>query len=146
MTEFNKPFEGQELQTSSSFASNQNPPPSSYINYPQAQPYPQQIYSQGYPQNPQYIQPQPIVTNQIVVSNPTALRSSSMTMLCPFCKNYINTKVTKSCSCCNVCCFCMTTPLTWALFQLIRGKDVICMNAKHSCPNCGANLGQYEAC
>ena len=45
MTEYNKPFEGQELQTSSSFASNQNPPPSSYINYPQAQPYPQQIYS-----------------------------------------------------------------------------------------------------
>ena len=66
--------------------------------------------------------------------------------ICPFCKIYINTAVNKSVSCCNVLCFVCTSPVLWAAFQLVRGKDLVCLDAKHRCPNCGANVGTYTAC
>lgn len=122
---------------------------------PYAQPYVQpQVYAQQplYPQNPQFVQTQPVVTNQIVLPSQVVipsgqgLRTSSTGMVCPSCKNFINTRVETSFACCNFCCCCMTSPLCWAGFQLIRGKDLICLDAKHTCPNCGTHLGNYEAC
>ena len=94
----------------------------------------------------QYIRAEPIITNQVVITPPTKFSTKQMAMLCPFCKNYINTKVSKSISILNCCCCCCTSPIIWAGFQYIRGKDLICCNAKHTCPRCGATLGRYDAC
>lgn len=175
MSEYDKPLVSQDLDTPATVTNNQVPPPTTTENLaqpvaqpvvqpvPQQQPYAQPyvqpqvygqqpLYPQSYPQNPQFVQTQPVVTNQIVLPNQvviptgTGLRTSSTGMVCPSCKNFVNTRVETSFACCNFCCCCMTSPVCWAFFQLIRGKDLICLDAKHTCPNCGTHLGDYQAC
>lgn len=140
------PEQGFELQTQNSSNPNQYPEVPPPQCYGQAQPvYP--VYPQMPVSGVTYIpQPQSIITNQIVINPTPELRSDSTLMICPFCKIYINTAVNKSVSCCNVLCFVCTSPVLWAAFQLVRGKDLVCLDAKHRCPNCGANVGTYTAC
>ena len=139
MSEYDKPLVSQDLDTPATVSDNQVPPPTNDSPQP-------------VPQTQPYVQPQPVVTNQIVLPSQVVipsgqgLRTSSTGMVCPSCKNFINTRVETSFSCCNFCCCCMTSPLCWAGFQLIRGKDLICLDAKHTCPNCGTHLGNYKAC
>ena len=90
-----------------------------------------------------------IVQNQVDPKNenlfPT-FKSTAIRMVCPFCQAKIRTFVETNLNCLNLCCYCWTTCLVWTCFQLIRGKDLSCSDARHSCPKCGRTLGHYEAC
>lgn len=91
-----------------------------------------------------------IVQNQLEAKETINLipsfKSTSIKMVCPFCQAQIRTFVETHLNCMNLCCYCWTSCLVWACFQLIRGKDLSCSDARHSCPKCGRTLGYYEAC
>ena len=92
-----------------------------------------------------------IVQNQInPVVNPEDLipnfKTSPIRMTCPFCNAQIRTYVETHLNCLNLCCYCWTSCITWTIFQLCRGKDMSCSDARHFCPKCGKTLGFYEAC
>ena len=92
-----------------------------------------------------------IVQNQVNAPvDPESLipnfRSSPIRMICPFCNVQIRTYVETNLNCLNLCCYCWTSCLIWTCFQLCRGKDMSCSDARHFCPKCGRTLGYYEAC
>ena len=119
---------------------------------------PQPMYQGPPPGQPPYQgpppgQPTPVVINQTtplvvntVVFSPDMFKLSPVNITCPFCRQMVTTRVQTSCSCC-ACCFCLfTTFLCYCIVQCIRGKNLICQNAVHSCPNCKQVIGRYEAC
>ncbi|MCQ2819365.1 MAG: LITAF-like zinc ribbon domain-containing protein [archaeon] len=73
-------------------------------------------------------------------------RSSPIKTICPYCNTQIRTYVETHLNCLNLCCYCWTSCIVWTAFQLCRGKDLSCSDARHFCPKCGKTLGYYEAC
>ncbi|MCQ2817445.1 MAG: LITAF-like zinc ribbon domain-containing protein [archaeon] len=73
-------------------------------------------------------------------------RSSPIKTMCPYCNTQIKTYVETHLNCLNLCCYCWTSCIVWTIFQLCRGKDLSCSDARHFCPKCGKTLGYYEAC
>ncbi len=130
-----------------------------------AQPVPQPYPNQGglqYPPQPQYAQPvptsigQPItplaqapIQNQPIVVNQVALpqlKTSPVTVCCPYCKQTVTTIVETQFNC-AICCLCLMTGLfVWMCFQCCRDKDLSCNDATHRCPSCQAMIGSYSAC
>ena len=124
--------------------------------YPTQQGIPLQ---QGFPTqqgiNPQqgYGQPLPyqqnnnnaIVVNQAkptyLVSGQVKFRDRPVSIVCPYCKNVINTVISHNFSCC-ACCFCVLgCCIVLPCIQCINGKSLGCFDTKHTCPKCGAVLG-----
>ena len=86
----------------------------------------------------------PIIINQVAqrfISSPK-LGPSSVTMVCPFCKNCINT-ITNSEF--NFVSCCLLGFIFYACFQLCQGKSILCENVEHTCPACGSFI-RYESC
>jgi hypothetical protein len=134
-------------------------PPTSYYNLNSIPPVqnPPSNLEMTYPnlntQTDVQIQPQPIICNNqcmIIQSElniiSTALRSNPQYIKCPFCNYAGITKSTKSYSIPNLlCCLCFGVA-GWLGVQVLRGKDINCTDAEHSCMKCGHVLGNYQAC
>ena len=109
----------------------------------------QPVYYQQVPYQQGYYQP--MVMNQIqpqvitVIRNPN-FGTSPVPMVCQFCRNAITTKVMTSCSIGSVCLCLCTNVLIWLCVQLMRDKEVNCLDAEHRCPICGQVLGIYNSC
>ena len=94
--------------------------------------------------------PAEIVNNQIqpqvinVVATQFGTKPISIT--CQFCKIPITTNVARSFNFCSCLLWFYTSLLFWICFQACRGKEMNCLNAKHTCPNCGQVLGYYSSC
>ena len=117
-------------------------------NFPLNNPAPiPQMKINVHPINPS---PQQVVINQ---TQPQILRVISLqfgthpiAITCQFCRSPITTVVEKSFNCCS-CLLCYFTSLIfWIIIQAVRGKEINCWNAVHSCPNCGQILGKYSSC
>jgi hypothetical protein len=95
----------------------------------------------------------PAVAKNQTIPNPSeidnlqaALKSSSKYVYCPYCKKQNFTKIEKNCSFPNIFCSAITVLVLWVPFQLCRGKDLNCSNAKHYCNLCNNVLADYRAC
>ena len=65
---------------------------------------------------------------------------------CPFCHENVTTKVEASCNM-GSCCLCFwLSCITWAIYLLIKGKEIGCADATHRCPNCKNVIGVYRSC
>ena len=91
------------------------------------------------------VQNQPIVINQNIPMNQVKLKTSPVSMICPFCNNNITTIVETEFNCLN-CCFCFCFCIIWLIVQLASDKELNCTDANHKCPSCGHLIGQYRAC
>lgn len=127
---------GTDPTNNQQYGQNQGYQPPNNNNY-----QPQQNYS-----------PQPVVINSqpqnnvIIANDPNMYRTSSVLATCPACKITSNTRVETSCSCSNVLCCLFTDPIIWLIFQAVRGKDINCCDARHTCSSCGSLMGTYNAC
>ena len=117
------------------------------IQYPQQQPYAQPVpTSVGQPITPLAqapMQNQPIVVNQVALPQ---LKTSPITVCCPYCKQTVTTIVETKFNCAN-CCLCLYAGLfVWMCIQCCREKDISCNDANHRCPSCQGLIGSYSAC
>lgn len=117
---------------------------------PAVQPIPQpqinQPISQPVFQAPFVNQQQPIVVNQYMPDSLTLnLKTSPTVLVCPFCKNNITTIVDTEFNIVNFC-FCWFFFYIWIIAQLIRRKQLLCIDATHKCPSCGSIIGKYSSC
>ena len=90
-----------------------------------------------------------IIVNQVApryVVAPQAFGTDSVTCVCPFCKNLINTIITSEFNWASCCLCCFAGCLFYLCFQLCRGKGLACENVIHNCPACGSFIGKYESC
>ena len=94
----------------------------------------------------------PIVVNQTgpmavtpIVVPPNFFKLSSVVVQCPYCHQPVNTVVQTSFNC-GTCCFAYLALWIYVIVQLVRGKDLLCCDAQHVCPLCGAVIGSYNAC
>ena len=86
--------------------------------------------------------PSMVVTN---VSN-VKVGLSPYSTTCIFCRSPITTVVEKSLNFCS-CLLCLWTGLIiYVCIQMFSGKEILCCDAVHKCPNCGNIVGQYTAC
>ena len=106
----------------------------------------QQAYQYGQPVQPVVVQPA-IVVNQVspVVVNMPKLGLSPIATTCPFCRTTVTTTVEESFNCCACLLCCYTGILIYVCIQLCNDKSILCCDATHRCPNCGAVIGQYLA-
>lgn len=136
---------------------NYNPGPN-YNNNQGYNPGPNYNNNQGY-NPPNYssnvVSTTPIIVNNqtsprdnttVVVNNAGKYKTSSIVATCPTCRTTGPTSVTTSFSCSNYCCYLCFDPIIYVIYQLVRGKDIICCDATHNCPNCGAYIASYSAC
>ena len=79
-------------------------------------------------------------------SNNTIFKSSSVMATCPSCKTSANTTVTTKANILNILLYCCADPLIWLIVQLVRGKDLNCCDATHTCSGCGSLIANYAAC
>lgn len=103
------------------------------------------------PVNNTNVNPIIITNNQpattVVVSNdPFKFKTNSVLATCPSCKTSSNTNVTTSISISNLCCYIFCDPIVWVIYQLVRGKDLVCCDATHNCSGCGGFIASYQAC
>lgn len=90
-------------------------------------------------------QPPPVVaqpTDGKATSN--LLTTNSTRITCWSCNTEIDTNVKRDPGCAAYgacCCLCLTFPLCFWVPFCVNG----CLDAKHSCPNCGVNLGTKPA-
>ena len=122
---------------------------------PQASPVPQAGYAapiipDSVPVNTN--QPLPVVTNQqtpllqtTLLINPDLFKLDPVSVQCPFCNTMVTTNVETSWNC-LVCCWCWCFFVLYLIVQLVRGKSLLCNDAKHICPHCGKTIAQYSAC
>ena len=124
-----------------------NVPPGQPMPYPNQNNYPQQPipYSQPIIQGTAY--PNAVIVNQPVIISGTNqfFSSSPISTTCQFCKASVTTSVEKSFNilACLLCLF--TGFLIFACIQCCSGKDILCCDATHKCPNCGNMVGRYVA-
>ena len=72
-------------------------------------------------------------------------KSIPIDMKCYYCEQEITTVVELklnilACVCSVIC------NLYYCLFQICRGKEMLCCDFKHRCPKCGRVLGEYKSC
>jgi len=134
---------------------NYQPPPQQYY-----QPPPQQYYQ---PPPQQTYQPPPVISNNnnitpiiinnqtgrtgpVVYNDPSKFRTESVLATCPSCRVSSSTNVHTTVSISNVCCCLCFCPVVFIIYNLVRGKDILCCDATHYCASCGAFLANYQAC
>ena len=89
------------------------------------------------------------VTNQgapIIIQSQEKFRSVPVSVTCQFCHTPVTTNVHKTCNCLNTLLCIFTGLLIWICIQCCRKKEITCCDAKHTCPNCGQQLGYYDSC
>ena len=69
-----------------------------------------------------------------------------VSVTCQFCQIPITSVVKKRFNICSCLFCCWFGFVFWVCFQSIRGKEINCFDAEHSCPNCGQKLGNYYSC
>ena len=124
-----------------------NQQPQEVIYQPPAQVIyqPQPLYGQ----NIIVAQPQPLLQGGIVINQNQPIFPQQMflvnpvNIICPFCKQQISTTVETQFSC-AACCICCLLGVFYFLMQAVRGKDLMCNDATHRCPNCNNVVGQYQ--
>ena len=124
-----------------------NQQPQQVIYQPPAQVIyqPQPLYGQ----NIIVAQPQPLLQGGIVINQNQPIFPQQMflvnpvNIICPFCKQQISTTVETQFSC-AACCICCLLGVFYFLMQAVRGKDLMCNDATHRCPNCNNVVGQYQ--
>ena len=96
--------------------------------------------------------PLPVVTNQqtpllqtTLLINPDLFKLDPVVVQCPFCNTMVTTNVETSWNC-LVCCWCWFFLILYIIVQVVRGKSLLCNDAKHNCPHCGRTIAQYSAC
>ena len=78
--------------------------------------------------------------------DPDKIKTTPLTVQCPFCKKVTTTKVDKSLNVC-ACLLCYCTGIVfYVCVQAIRKKDLCCWNAEHRCAFCGNVVGAYTSC
>jgi hypothetical protein len=89
-----------------------------------------------------------IVTNQIVpivINTSVKFKSNPVSLYCPFCKHKITTNTKKKFNT-VACCCCIFFSIYYVCIQACRGKNILCCDVIHKCPNCKLTLGEYNAC
>jgi hypothetical protein len=74
------------------------------------------------------------------------LRTNSQLIVCPFCKQTAMTKTERKWSVGNLICGVTFGVGVWLVFQILRRKDLNCMDARHYCSRCGLIVNDYSAC
>ncbi len=98
------------------------------------------------PVNNTNVNPIIVTNNQSTTNDPFNFKTSSVLATCPSCKISANTNVTTNISIPNLlCCICFD-PVVWIIYQLVRGKDLVCCDATHNCSGCGGFISSYQAC
>ena len=96
----------------------------------------------------------PMVINQITPSQIQRIPKKTINewgtfpgeVECPFCHKNIKTNVQTNCNI-GSCCLCFwLSCIIWAIFLLVRGKEIGCNDATHRCPNCKNVIGVYHSC
>ena len=155
---------GNNDQGYNQFQSQNNVQPNQNLNpYGQQQPLPPQNNLNPY-QTTTYIPPNQYMNNGPVVAQSSAfpvnnqplpgemkaiqdsLKSAPVFITCPHCKHSGITRTDQSCSCLSVCCCLCFALIPFILFQVCRGKEINCLDAKHSCIKCGTYIGEYTSC
>ena len=117
-------------------------------------------YNQPMLSNQPIISDQPILSNQPIVSNqilpsenpipvsssPPNLKSNPQMITCPHCGHVGLTRTVNNFNIPNFICCWLTSPILWVLFQVLREKDISCVDAVHYCERCNAAIGTYSAC
>ena len=85
-------------------------------------------------------------TNQGMSNDNTVFKSNPIMTTCPSCKTTASTTATRQANVLNLLCCLFTTPVSWAIFQVIRGKDFNCCDATHTCSGCGSLIANYSSC
>ena len=114
-------------------------------NMPPGQPVTPEVQNMPGPVIQDPVQNQPIVINQNIPMNQVKVKTSPVSMICPFCKNNITTIVETEFNCLNLC-FCLFFRIIWLMVKIENEKELNCTDAKHTCPSCGQIVGQYSAC
>ena len=73
-------------------------------------------------------------------------KTTPVVATCPTCKQSGVTTVDTQFSWGNYCCYFLTSPLAWIIFQCCRDKAYSCNDATHFCFSCGSQIFRYEAC
>jgi hypothetical protein len=74
------------------------------------------------------------------------LKSNAQLIICPFCKQTSFTKAEKKWNFGSVLCGLMFGVGVWVVYQIVRKKDINCMDAKHYCTRCGVQVADYTSC
>ena len=85
------------------------------------------------------------IVKEPVIIIPPSLKSEPVTMTCPFCKNLITTRTYSTCNYVACCCFLLFN-IFYCCVQICSGKNVLCVDITHTCPNCGRVIGHYNSC
>ena len=93
-------------------------------------------------------QPNQIIVNQpvqpaIIVTNAN-IGTSPIATTCISCGHQITTVVETSLNICSFLLCCYTGLFPYLLIKICLGKDILCCDAIHRCPNCQAILGTYK--
>lgn len=112
---------------------------------------PQMVYQHpNIPQQPQYVQPQLLVQNQMnphpdVLMLPNILKTDSRTVVCPYCKKVGFTRTEKQCNMKSALVGLLCGVHIWMGIQVLREKDISCYDSTHYCQYCGSILVKYES-
>ena len=87
-----------------------------------------------------------IVVNQLTPTVITVkFRNNPVSLFCTFCRCPITTQTERKFNI-VACCCCFFFTIYYVCIQACRGKNILCCDVIHKCPNCGKVLGEYEAC
>ncbi len=87
-----------------------------------------------------------ISTSSGTTSHNTIFKTSTVMADCPSCKTSATTTVNTKFNIANILLYVFADPIIWAIFQLVKGKDLNCCDATHTCSGCGTLLANYSAC
>lgn len=73
-------------------------------------------------------------------------KTTSILATCDSCKTTANTTVNTKFSIVNYLLYCIADPLVWLIYMLVKGKDLNCCDATHTCSGCGSLIATYSAC
>lgn len=122
------------------------PPPQQYYQPPQQNYQPSPAVNNNNNITPIIINNQTGRTGPVVYNDPSKFRVESVLATCPSCRVSSSTNVHTTVSISNVCCCLCFGPIVLIIYNLIRGKDILCCDATHYCSSCGAFLANYQAC
>ena len=114
-------------------------------NMPPGQPITPEVQDMPVPTIQAPVLNQPIVVDQDIPMNQVKVKTTPVSMVCPFCKNNITTMVRTEFNWLNFC-FCFFFRIIWLIVKIESQKELNCNDATHFCPSCGQIIGQYSAC
>ena len=104
------------------------------------QTYSPKIIVSPYPYSPAVVKEKP----KRVIRAPIKLSPESITTVCPFCEETINTVVEKNYNIKAILTAIGTCFVGFACLQACNNKKIGFHDSIHSCPNCKGNIGTYN--